>query len=46
VTTKGLFGDRVTLAYLAKGTRFWVVIERPQPGDEPQVTAIWMQPSR
>ena len=46
VSTRGVFGERITLAYLAKGTRFWVVIERPQPGDQMQVAAIWMQPSR
>jgi hypothetical protein len=43
VISRGTFGERVTRAYLAQGTRFWVVLERPQPGDQVRVTGIYLQ---
>ena len=43
VASRGQFGDRITRAYLAQGTRFWVVLERRLPGDEVRVSAIYLQ---
>jgi hypothetical protein len=43
VISRGTFGDRITRAYLVQGTRFWIVLERPQPGDAVRVTGIFLQ---
>jgi hypothetical protein len=42
IVSRGTFGERITRAYLAQGTRFWVVLERPQPGDDVKVTGIYL----